>query len=94
MVPTPFWERQWSSHLNEREKTKDNQHDARKAKRAGALAEGHSQISGLKSYVPASSPEPKAAREESHATARACGPGCTSRHERQTSAAPAPELQT
>lgn len=30
MVPTPFWDRQWSCHLNEREKTKDNQHDAKK----------------------------------------------------------------
>lgn len=73
MVPKPFWERQWSCHLNEREK----EETISTMRRDGQVRwpKVIVKYSGLKSDVPAYSPEPQAAREQSHATARACGPG-------------------
>lgn len=91
MVPKPFWERQWSCHLNEREK----EETISTMRRDGQVRwpKVIVKYSGLKSDVPAYSPGAQAAREQSHATARACGPGCSSRQERIRLLQP-PELQT
>lgn len=55
MVPKPFWERQWSSHLNEREK----EETISTMRRNGQVRwpKVIVKYSGLKSYVPTYSPE-------------------------------------